>query len=527
MNTIKMVFSIVYFKKGICLIALLSIWFHFGQAQKIPVITSNEIVAGRDHLNNKDIYAIEYLFPEKIHDFYFNADNQSFTLHLRGSSDSGFYVRNNGKYCLFNLAEKKVKWINRNNYRLNSLQQFDTIILKTNPETTTRINLKTGHDQWVMDKNILFVDPRAQVCLGYPYGFYDRLEAYDMNSGNLLWFRGISRECGWNYVMHLNDSVIIVVADGLHMVNLKTGYGWDYKAVTGTKDYSSTVMLNAFGILSGIITGVYYTYYGYGVNSDLVSNVIANSTYLYFASREKIACLNYDGNEIWNSPFPKRKGSKSSIFIKDSLIYVVNYGCAYSGYQRIDFGTPFIAAYNKYSGKQIYFSERKDEMESIVDFLSGENTIVLLLEDHLVIYSLESGTLIYEKEIPLKKNGELFGFVANEFDIESDSVYLSLGQNDPSKLYVLTFKDKILKINADFEIDSIIDAGKLFFRYLYTDKYRFVFRNKETLIINNENKRIAVLQASRNAILSGDKLYDRRGKSLLEIDLSGIIHLEN
>ena len=41
--------------------------------------------------------------------------------------------------------------------------------------------------------------------------------------------------CGWNDILYLNDSIVLIVAAGLHAINIKNGTGWDYIAITGKK----------------------------------------------------------------------------------------------------------------------------------------------------------------------------------------------------------------------------------------------------------------------------------------------------
>jgi len=44
-----------------------------------------------------------------------------------------------------------------------------------------------------------------------------------LKNGNVIWQRDLNREYGWNDVFYTNDSTMIVVAAGLHAINIKTG----------------------------------------------------------------------------------------------------------------------------------------------------------------------------------------------------------------------------------------------------------------------------------------------------------------
>ncbi|MFT3753899.1 MAG: hypothetical protein QM800_13825 [Paludibacter sp.] len=60
----------------------------------------------------------------------------------------------------------------------------------------------------------------------------------------------------------INDTIAIIAALGLHSVNLKNGTGWDYDATTG--EYLLQAM-----------------------KRDIRSNVIIDSSDIYFASKKK------------------------------------------------------------------------------------------------------------------------------------------------------------------------------------------------------------------------------------------------
>ncbi len=92
---------------------------------------------------------------------------------------------------------------------------------------------------------------------------------------------------------------------------------------------------------------------GYNLVSDICSNVWMDSASYYFASREKLARLDTKLRPIWTSEISKKKSSKSSIFVQDSLVYMINFGFAIAGNRTTVFGNPFIAAFNKESGRQV------------------------------------------------------------------------------------------------------------------------------------------------------------------------------
>lgn len=150
---------------------------------------------------------------------------------------------------------------------------------------------------------------------------------------------------------------MIVVAAGLHSININNGKGWDYNTITGKKDYSGTVAANAVGVAAGLLTGTFIMSTGHNLVRDVVSNSLVDSSYIYFASKEQLSKIDKQTGEIaWKYPFPNDLASKSSLFMNEDIVFMINKGYAFMGYRQLDFGKPFIAAFDRETGKQKYLT---------------------------------------------------------------------------------------------------------------------------------------------------------------------------
>jgi len=222
-----------------------------------------------------------------------------------------------------------------------------------------------------------------------PYLNTHIMEGIDLQNGNLLWKREINYDYGWNDVFHLSDSTLIIASSGLHMVNVKDGSGWDYNTVTGYTNYNQVVR-------------------------NIVSNVLVDSSNLYMASIDKLTRLNHQGRVIWSTPLPHKLTSKSNIFIKDSVLYLINRGYAFNFFRRIDVGKAFIAAYDLNSGKQLYLTKTLMLSDEINGFDLNKVQLLLVFKDRVSNYSLKEGSLIREKEFYLHKGGDLSFMVGSQ-----------------------------------------------------------------------------------------------------------------
>ncbi len=494
-------------------------------AQSDLLIPNNDKIIGKNDKTNSDIHAMEYVFPERIYDSYIDTLSNLLTIQLRNVSNNGKWLKNSGNVVLYDLSNKKVKWSKKIKYQLSSIEQFNNVIIQRKGNASYCLNNENGKDLWKVQDAIYYVNSFEKIGIGYKYNIYNgsytnNLEGIDLTNGKTIWHREINREYSWNDILHLNDSVIIVVAAGLHSINIKNGTGWDYNTITGKKDYDATIAANAAGVAVGLLTGAFVISTGHDLVRDIVSNVLVDSSDIYFASKEKIARLDYNGNIKWTHTLPKDLVSKSVILLKDSLIYMINKGYAYMGYRQLDFGMPFIAAFNKNTGEQVFLTIVKDKKNLVNGIKINNDTAILVFNNRISEYSMINGSAIYEKSFNTDVLGELMYFINEQIYIKTDSAFKCLVTSDPTNKYLCTKGKKILVIDNDLNISDQIDFCDLYIYYFKTKNYKFLSKDDETTVIDNENKKVADLKVSRKATLIGSKLYDMQEKSLIEVDIN-------
>jgi len=140
---------------------------------------------------------------------------------------------------------------------------------------------------------------------------------------------------------------------------------------------------------------------------------------------------------------------------------------------------------------------------------------------------METGNLIVEKDFPKDNVGELKYFVGNQvFITNQNGDLMSLPQSDSTKVFVFTSQGKTLSIDSELNISKTIEYDDLSIYYLRTKNFKFIAKDKKTLVINNTGQRIAEIDATSNAFLIGNTLYDTQDKSFVIIDLSEMIKNE-
>jgi len=499
----------------------------FGQKKGFQVL-HNEKVVGKNLVDSTEIKGIEYIFPERIHETFLDTTSGFLTVQLRGLRKEK-WLSNKGNILQYDLNNKNLLWSKKIAYQTSSLQQFSNTMIFTVANKSNCLDIRTGNEIWEVKNNIYYVDPIDNIGIGYRFksstGYSNELEGIDLKSGKEIWKRDLNREYGWNDIFYINDSTMIVVAAGLHSININNGKGWDYNTVTGKKDYTGTAAANALGVAAGLLTGTFVMSTGHNLVRDVVSNSLVDSSSIYFASKEQLSKIDKQtGNVLWKYPFPKNLPSKSSLFMNDSVVFMVNKGYAFMGYRQLDFGKPFIAAFDRETGKQKYLTLINVKKDPILGFKLLQDEIYLVFKNRIAKYSIQKGNQIAEKEFLQDNYGDLKYFVGNQVFVTNENEDLiSLPQSDTSKVFVFTNQGKTLSIDNQLNVTDTIEYEDLSIYYLRTVDYKFIAKDNKTLIINNVGKKIAEIEATSNAFLIGETLYDKRDKSFIAIDLKEII----
>ena len=522
---------------GLFLFAILS----FAQTSEIMVFT-NEKPIGRIMTTQEEIKTKEYIFPERKIRSYIDTTLKTITIQLRGVSDNGKFMLNRGNIIYYDLSGQKVKWTKKITYTTSNLQQFGSAIIFTTEGANFRLNNENGKNLWKAKNDIYFVDPVADIGVGYSLkytrGYGNALEGIDLKTGKTIWQRELNREYGWNSAFRINDSEWMIVAAGLHTINNNDGTGWSYHAATGGINYTlASVLLTGTGptivhrggirnhdsnAYSDDNIGTYMFVTKHNLVWDIASNVYSDSTGYYFASKEIIARINKNNGEIvWINQFPNDLASKSSVFVKDDQVFMINYGYAFRRINPISYGTPFFAAFDKETGKQIFLSTINTTKNPILDFIIEDDILLLVFKDRIMKYS---GGQILEKPINEKEFGELISFVGNRAYIDGEnSSITSLIHTDISKNYIITNTNKILIVDDNLNIIGDGDVSQLYVAHLRIGNYVFVTKDNQTFILDSNDNKVAEIDIALKPILIGNKIYSVQENSFFEIDADNLI----
>lgn len=496
-------------------------------SQKNIQISTQHKVLGKNLIDNSDITGLEITFPDRIHETYLDTITELLTVQLRGVSKNGEWLNNNGYILQYDLKNQMLLWNKKIAYQTSDLQQFSQTMIFRVGNKSNLLDVNTGKNLRQIKNSIYMVDPVDNIGIGYKstVSTSNTVEGIDLRNGKVLWKREINRDYGWNDVFYTNDSTIIVVASGLHAINIFNGKGWDYSAITGKKDYSGTIGANAIGIAAGLLTGAFVVTTGHDLVRNVVSNTLTDSSFIYFASREQLVKIDKEsGNIAWLVHLPKDVGSKSSIFIEDNTVFMINKGTAFMGERQLFFGTPFLAAFGRQTGEQKYLNLIDVKKDPILDFQSFGNEIYLIFKNRIEKYSKETGDMIMLKEFPEEAFSGLRFIAGNQvFVADPKDNLVGLSKTDSTKMFVFTDQGKALAINSQLYVTDMFDFEDLSICYLRTKDYKLIADENKTLIVNNEGRKIAEVGVSSDAFVIDNVLYGKKENNFIMIDLKDII----
>lgn len=497
-----------------------------GEHGSIPV---KDIIIGRSYKSNADIRARRFDFPERIDRWSINDSTHMLTLQLRGASGDGKELKDTGNIVLVDLKGKRIIRNQQVDYSQSTIDQYDHVLIQTTGNKFNCLNSTMGGNMWSAKNAICYVNPAKMIGAGYKYtdsgDLTNSFEGIDLTTGRTLWKRTIKRDYHVNEVMPLNDSVIIVSANGLHGINLKTGQGWDYNARTGKKDYTGTVAANVFNLAFSILLGTEYEIVtGHDLITDVGSNTLIDSTGIYLADKESVVRLDEFGNVLWKSSLPTQMVSRSTLFIKDNLVCMVNDGFATYNNELTNYGKTFIAGFSKDTGKRVFLSKVGYNKEQILSYEIQKDTLFVLSKNRIFKYSLADGSELWEQPFKTDTIGELTQFSETGPVARGDSDTMKPLLTDSANVYVFNNKDQLLALDHLFNIKKAIPNDELYYCYLQTKGYSFIDNGAGTLVTNSKNKLLAELDISANTLLVGTKLYEVQGNSLVEIELKEIVN---
>lgn len=488
------------------------------QAQS-DFFTVNDTIIGK-FINGDDVVAKCYKPQLSIYKWDWNKEIDGLFLQLRETNKRKTSFKKEGVIAMIDLNDMSVKWNKEVNYDRVDIDDRDNNLFYTEKKKSFCLDPETGNSLWENKFDYYYFYPPLNIGVGYPKrGDTNMAFAINLSNGEALWTKEIDRTLGWNDVYMLTDSVMLIAANGVTSVNLATGEGWTYDARENKTKVGEMIAVNAAGILLGVLTGVYMYQTTPEQITEIVSNMlIDDEDGVILASRDIISRINSSGELLWSADLPKKETSKSSIFLRDSTIYMINRGYAFSNGAPVLYGEPYIASFDLKSGNQNYLQIIPTKRDAIRTYQVINDMLFLVFENRVATYSLADGTLINEKTIELDKNEQFRYFIeSGVFVRNDDSVFVDVADMYPERNLLITNNSRVFSITDSLDAELLYGEDNVYQSIIGNDNYKVVSNNdKDFIACTADGTPIFTFQSKPTMFMTRNKLYVMDSESFWE-----------
>ena len=481
---------------------------------------SNYEPVGRNLLNQREVIAFKETFDVAIQRADFDSVTNTVLLTLKDEVEKDEKIVDSGicHAVFFDLEHNELKW-RKKYYRNEELYiKRGPIVFKVKENDFFLVEAETGEEQFKIGTGMWPVyfntEEGWMICMTGTKGLGSRrnLCRIDLKSKSKIWERDVKSAQEFEMSTKLNDSTLLFVGNGLYSVDINNGEGW--RLETNMQEISN----ENYGLYS-LVSSV-----------RVCSNPFVDGSDIYIAGIKRLIKTDRNGKELWHARLPEQKTSLSRLFATKEYLLMVNMGFAphsYSFYYTYlgKWGKPFLAAYDKKTGKNVYMHERKKYVDFIKDVEFRDDDALFLLfadkEGHQSVekYQANTGALMGRKEVApvvIQSSGSMNAFVGSDVCVKKDNKFVHLVEMDTVGVYVVC-DNGVLHLDGGLKSTDFISFNDLF---VYNGKYgdlRFYSHGKETVVVDGEDREVATLDFP-DVFCTESQIYSIKDKSLYVIN---------
>ncbi len=481
---------------------------------------SNYEPVGRNLLNQREVIAFKETFDVTIQRADFDSVTNTVLLTLKDEVEKDEKIVDSGicHAVFFDLEHNELKW-RKKYYRNEELYiKRGPMVFKVKENDFFLVEAETGEEQFKIGTGMWPVyfntEEGWMICMTGTKGLGSRrnLCRIDLKSKSKIWERDVKSAQEFEMSTKLNDSTLLFVGNGLYSVDINNGEGW--RLETNMQEISN----ENYGLYS-LVSSV-----------RVCSNPFVDGSDIYIAGIKRLIKTDRNGKELWHARLPEQKTSLSRLFATKEYLLMVNMGFAphsYSFYYTYlgKWGKPFLAAYDKKTGKNVYMHERKKYVDFIKDVEFRDDDALFLLfadkEGHQSVekYQANTGALMGRKEVApvvIQSSGSMNAFVGSDVCVKKDNKFVHLVEMDTVGVYVVC-DNGVLHLDGGLKSTDFISFNDLF---VYNGKYgdlRFYSHGKETVVVDGEDREVATLDFT-DVFCTESQIYSIKDKSLYVIN---------
>lgn len=360
-------------------------------AQDLSVLNNLKAIDAGTDCNGKSIKATS-LQIEDLKVNYYRYDPDTKLMYVQFVKARRRSIKFDVFVC-YNVKEAKVEWSYIKRPHAHSFMLQNSLLFNTGVGSVA-INPRTEDEIWTNEKMlayageyIIHANPERNIFLT------SKGRAVDASTGKMLWDVPINLTYAGSIQRKKGDT-IFMIAEGLKAIDLSTGANWYQELETGVDSYEGMDFVNGFGVASVILFGGGSFQSSpdrvKGMRSQLFSDESGN----YLSGTKEIMCVTDNGSLKWKKPLPVPLTGSSWITADDTAIYIINKGYGILGGRLVKADIPYLAAYDKSTGKQLMVVDLKAGDRNVVSAAHKDGYYYVSYDDELLCIDLSSHSII-------------------------------------------------------------------------------------------------------------------------------------
>lgn len=507
-------------KKAVILI-ILSILFIQFQAQEKKQLYLEESL--KSISGNHQFSQNSFRLSQRIHQF--KVKDSLVTFQLRNKRNNGF-LKDRGKIVQFDLKNKKLLWEFVISYVYEHIVNIGDFFYYYTQTRSYQLDPISGKKVRKLATNYIYVDTAKSIGLGYPIKLYpdnsNRLEAVDLTKGEKLWQREVQRSGIWSNVEKVNDSSILILADGLEKINLYNGSGWIISAQSKelNKGIRTVAIIGGFavaGIFGGIMVDIALPMPSQNIQNR-PNNFINEDTIYYASLSNRLIKGDNKGNEIWSADVMESDLQLSELMKHKNKLILTYAGQFFDGKRMVSRKRPKLSVVDANNGKILFDNDLKPRSYySLEDKYIYKDSLLLVYPSELAYFDLKNNRISHQRKI---EGAEFKKVITKKIFVKNDTKFELL--NEPNSFYIQNEKNKVYKVNSSLEVTKNYNSPLLFYQYLeYKNTALFVNINSSQSYLADQLGNILLeLPPINQAYFKNDKLYYAYKNYFMEVNLS-------
>lgn len=400
-----------------------------------------------------------------------------------------------------------------------------------------------GAEKWQAKLMPVLLNQPKDVLLGYSNGTSQQLRAYRLSDGRQLWQQkvGHGTNWGWDGFIEADDTTVVVAADDVNFINVVNGSLAAYKSRNGFRR-TGDMLLKALAVgvaggMMGAMTGVAVVptgnspFFSMDVYTNTCSNIFGMGGKYYVSDRNRLSCLDHEGNAVWTHEFPSKTLGNARITGCGNRVTIVNYAFGLAGgVQAKPCGRPFVASFNATTGDMLYCNWLSDDKEMVEGAAADKDYAFVVFPNRIVSQQLADSTARVEAW-NTTAYGNLTGLIADTvYTYRLNDFVLTPLHTDSARCVVVTDKDEMKVVNRDLKIIDDFQASNLFLKLGEACGMVFLTNggdggSGQFLIAKADGEPVGIIGCALDAgMFCGNNLYLLSGDKIMKIDFTQIRH---